>query len=73
MDYGRLIAKTRSAAYPIIRIDESRDALGGARYFSMTDLASVYNQVEVHTDDRHKTTFTIPMGLHQYDKLPFGL
>ena len=51
VDYRRLNAKTRKDAYPLPRIDESLDALGGARYFSAIDLASAYNQVEVHPDD----------------------
>lgn len=73
VDYRRLNAKTRKDAYPLPRIDESLDALGGARYFSAIDLASAYNQVEVHPDDRQKTAFTTPMGLFEYNRMPFGL
>lgn len=73
VDYRRLNAKTRKDAYPLPRIDESLDALGRARYFSAIDLASAYNQVEVHPDDRHKTAFTTPMGLFEYNRMPFGL
>ena len=73
VDYGWLNAKTRKDAFPLPRIEESLDALGGARYFSAIDLASTYNQVEVHPDDRHKTTFTTPMGLFEYNCMPFGL
>jgi len=64
VDYHCLNAKTRKDAYPLPRIDESLDALGRARCFSASDLASAYNQVEVHLDDRHKTAFTTPMGLY---------
>ena len=73
VDYRRLNAKTRKDAYPLPRIDESLDALGRAQYFSAIDLASAYNQVEVHPDDRHKTAFTTPMGLYEYNRMPFGL
>ena len=73
VDYGWLNAKTRKDAFPLPRIEESLDALGGARYFSAIDLASAYNQVEVHPDDRHKTAFTTPMGLFKYNRMPFGL
>lgn len=73
VDYRRLNTKTRKDAYPLPRIDESLDALGRARYFSAIDLASAYNQVEVHPDDRHKTAFTTPMGLYEYNRMPFGL
>ena len=73
VDYRRLNVKTRKDAYPLPRIDESLDALGRAKYFSAIDLASAYNQVEVHPDDRHKTAFTTPMGLFEYNWMAFGL
>ena len=73
MDYRRLNAKTRKDAYPFPRIDESLHALGRAQYFSAIVLASAYNQVEVHPDDRHKTAFTTPMVLYEYNRMPFGL
>ena len=60
-------------AYPLPRIDESLDVLGGAKYFSTIDLASAYNQVEVDPADRHKTAFTTPFGLFEYNRMPFGL
>lgn len=69
VDYRRLNAKTRKDAFPLPRIEESLDA----QYFSAIDLASAYNQVEVHPDDRHKTAFTTPMGLFEYNRMPFGL
>ena len=69
VDYHRLNAKTRKDAFPLPRIEESLDA----QYFSAIDLASAYNQVEVHPDDRHKTAFTTPMGLFEYNRMPFGL
>ena len=73
IDYRRLNAKTRRDAYPLPRIEESLDALGGAQYFSTIDLASAYNQVQVHPADRHKTAFTSPLGLFEYNRMPFGL
>ncbi|KAK3711603.1 hypothetical protein QZH41_005888 [Actinostola sp. cb2023] len=73
VDYRQLNAKTRRDAYPLPRIEESLDALGGAKHFSTIDLASAYNQVEVEPADRHKTAFTTPMGLFEYTRMPFGL
>ena len=73
MDYCRLNTKTRKDAYPLPRIDESLYVLGKARYFSAIDLASAYNQVEVHPTDRHKTAFTTPMGMYEYNQMPFSL
>ena len=73
VDYRFLNSKLKKDAYPLPRIEESLDALGGAKYFSTLDLASAYNQVELHPEDRHKTAFTTPMGLFEYNRMPFGL
>ena len=77
VDYCQLPASTTAKvmldAYPLPRIDESLDILGGAKYFSTIDLASVYNQVGVAPADRHKTAFTTPFGLFKYNRMPFRL
>lgn len=73
VDYRRLNSKTRRDAFPLPRIDESLDALSGAKFFSSIDLASGYHQVAVHEKDRHKTAFTTPFGLYEYLRMPFGL
>ena len=73
VDYRQLNAKVKRDAYPLPRIEESLDMLGGAKYFSTIDLAAAYNQVEVEPDDRRKTAFTTPFGLFEYNRMPFGL
>ena len=73
VDYRQLNARTRRDAYPLPRIEESLDALGGAKYFSTLDLASGYNQVPVVEGDRHKTAFCTPFGLFEFNRMPFGL
>ena len=73
VDYRLLNAKVKRDTYPLPRIDESLDVLGGATYFSTIDLASGYNQVEVAPSDRHRTVFTTPFGLFEYNRMPFGL
>ena len=60
-------------AYPLPRIDESLDALGRACYYSAINLASAYNQIEENPYDRHKTAFTTPLGLTEYNWMPFRL
>ena len=72
VDYRLLNAKARRDAYPLPRIVESLDVLGGANYFSTMVLASVYIQVEVNPPDRHKTAFITPFGLFEYNWMPFG-
>ncbi len=73
VDYGQLNAKTRRDAYPLPRIEESLDALTGAKWFSTLDLASGYNQVPVAEADKHKTAFCTPFGLSEFNRMAFGL
>lgn len=72
-DYRQLNSKTRRDAFPLPRIEESLDALSGARLFSTLDLASGYHQVPVTEADRPKTAFCTPFGLFEWNRMPFGL
>uniref|UniRef100_A0A8C7XG91 ribonuclease H n=1 Tax=Oryzias sinensis TaxID=183150 RepID=A0A8C7XG91_9TELE len=73
VDYRQLNRKTRKDAFPLPRIEESLDALCGAKWFSTLDLASGYNQVSVNERDRPKTAFCTPFGLFEFNRMPFGL
>ncbi|CAN2388629.1 Reverse transcriptase (RNA-dependent DNA polymerase), partial [Pristimantis euphronides] len=73
VDYRRLNACTVRDSYPLPWIEESLMALGKAKYFSSLDLASGYWQVPMSEKDREKTAFILPMGLYEFDRMPFGL
>ena len=73
VDYRKLNAITRRDAFPLRRIDETLDAIGGASFFSTLDLASGYHQVAMYEDDHEKTAFTPPFGLWEFTRMPFGL
>ena len=73
IDYGKLNDVTRKDSYPLPRIDDSVEALSGARWFSTLDLKSGYWQVEMEENDKEKTAFSIGSGLWQFTVMPFGL
>lgn len=73
VDYRKLNSVTHKDAYPLPRIEESLTGLRKAAWYSTLDLASGYWQVEVHPNDKEKTAFTTPMGLYQFERMPFGL
>ena len=73
VDYRRLNQLTHRDSFPLPRIEESLQALGGAKFFSVLDLTSGYYQVAVHPNDVEKTAFAVLFGLYEYTRLPFGL
>ena len=73
VDFRKVNEVTRKDAQPLPRIDDTIDALEGAKWFSTLDLASGYWQVEMDPHDREKTAFPTPYGLYQFRVMPFGL
>jgi hypothetical protein len=63
VDYRKLNDVTKKDAYSLPHVDDSLDALSGAKPFSTLDLASGYWQVEVDPAGREKTAFTTHLGL----------
>jgi hypothetical protein len=55
------------------QINDTIDALYGARYFSTLDLLSGYWQIEINEADKHKTAFICELGLFEFNRMPFGL
>ena len=73
VDYRKLNDVTVKDSYPLPRIDDSVEALAGARWFSTLDLKSGYWQVELDDQAKEKTAFSIGTGLWQFTVMPFGL
>ena len=62
IDYRKLNKVTIQDSQALPRIDDSLDALGGAKWFSKLDLRSGFHQIGVKRQDRPKTSFCIPGG-----------
>uniref|UniRef100_H3G554 Reverse transcriptase domain-containing protein n=1 Tax=Phytophthora ramorum TaxID=164328 RepID=H3G554_PHYRM len=73
VDYRALNSVTKKDVYPLPRIDETLEALGGAQLFTTLDLRSGYWQISVAPEDRDKTAFTTKQGLYRFIRMPFGL
>nr|VZI41800.1 unnamed protein product [Spirometra erinaceieuropaei] len=72
IDYRRLNSVTVRDSFPLPRLDDTLDSLGGAAWFSTLDLKSGYRQVEIDPKDRPKTAFIVSQGLFEFQTLPFG-
>ena len=62
VNYHRLNSITVKDVYPLPRVDNILDALGGAKYFSSLDLASGYWQDMLSDDSSLKSDFTTEIG-----------
>ena len=74
IDFREHNKRTIRDSYALPRIEETRDALHGACYFSCLDLKSGYWQVEVAEEHKARTAFTVgPLGFYECNSMPFGL
>ena len=73
VDYRQLNDKTVKDSYPLPRIDDCLNCLGGANWFSTMDLRSGYHQVAMDEQDKGKTTFVTRKGTYCFNVMPFGL
>jgi hypothetical protein len=59
--------------YPLLRINDLIDQVGGAKIFSKLDLRVGYHQVRIKDEDISKTTFRTSCGHYEFVVISFGL
>jgi hypothetical protein len=73
IDYRKLNDISKKDSYPLPRIDNALDKLGGAKYFSAMDLISGYWQIDLPKKDQEKCAIITQQGLYQPTQMPQGL
>ena len=73
VDYRNVNELCRKDAYPLPRIDDTLETLGGAHWFCTMDLASGYWQIKMKDSDKPKTVVVTCKGLFQFKVMPFVL
>ena len=72
VDFRDINAKTVSSSYPLPRISDNLEKLGGAKYFSTLDASSAYNTIPVAKDSQKYLSFCSFLGTFCYQRMPFG-
>jgi hypothetical protein len=73
IDYRKLNKMIVKNKYPLPRINDLFDQVGGENIFSKLDLRSGYHQVRIKYEDISKTTFRSRYGHYEFVVIPFGL
>ncbi|GFW71824.1 retrovirus-related Pol polyprotein from transposon 412 [Trichonephila clavipes] len=71
--YRRLNRKLVKDRFPLPLIEDVLDRLQGARVYTTLDLKNGFFHVDVNEDCKHLTSFVVPDGQFEFNKVPFGL
>ncbi|GFX13178.1 transposon Tf2-6 polyprotein [Trichonephila clavipes] len=73
IDYRKLNQKLVKDKFPLPIIEDVLDTLQEAKVYSTLDLRNGFFHVDVDEDCRKYTSFIIPDGQFEFNKVPFGL
>ncbi|GBM25400.1 Transposon Ty3-I Gag-Pol polyprotein [Araneus ventricosus] len=73
VDYRKLNRKLVKDRFPLPLIEDVLDKLQDAKVYSTLDLKNGFFHVEVNEDCKHFTSFVVPDGQFEFNKVPFGL
>ncbi|GFW74499.1 hypothetical protein TNCV_2413981 [Trichonephila clavipes] len=73
IDYRKLNQKLVKDKFPIHIIEDVLDTLQEAKVYSTLDLRNGFFHVDVDEDCRKYTSFIVPDGQFEFNKVPFGL
>ncbi|PIK49557.1 hypothetical protein BSL78_13575 [Apostichopus japonicus] len=73
VDFRALNEKTVDDRQPIPKIQDLLDGLKGNTWFSTLDQGKAYHQGYMSPESQHLTSFITPWGLHEWQRIPFGL
>ncbi|GFU32434.1 hypothetical protein TNCV_338011 [Trichonephila clavipes] len=59
--------------FPLPLIEDVLDRLQGAKVYTTLDLKNGFFHVDVNEDCKHLTSFVVPDGQFEFNKVPFGL
>lgn len=72
-DYKKVNNVTKADSYPVPRVDDCIDNIGGANYVTKIDVLKGYWQVGLTERAKVISAFATIDGLYQYKILPFGM
>jgi len=73
VDYRPLNLHTIKNAHPLPNVMDQIQRAAGHRFYCFLDLKDGFWQIKMNPKDRHKTAFSTPFGLYEWNVMPFGL
>nr|DBA06664.1 TPA_asm: polyprotein [Welwitschia mirabilis virus 1] len=73
INYKALNEVTYDFKWPMKNKEQLIEKAAKGKIFSKFDCKSGYHQIKIAEEDKHKTAFYTPIGLYEWNVMPFGL